>query len=225
MATRKGIVKKTNLSAFKNPRAGGIIAIQIDEDDALIGVKETNGNDDVMLITHQGMSIRFNENQLRDQGRATRGVRGITLGKKNDRLESIEVVDPQATLLAITENGYGKRTSFDEYRIQKRGGKGIITIKTTERNGMVVGAHCVRDHDAIMLITSDGQMIRMPISDIRTISRNTQGVRLINLTGEDKLVSATPVEPENDETIDNDPQEKAGTEKETSSEDNQTPTS
>jgi len=220
MATRKGVIKKTNLSAFKHPRAGGIIAIQIDEDDTLIGVKETNGNDDVMLITHQGMSIRFNENQLRDQGRATRGVRGITLGRKDDRLESIEVVDPQATLLAITENGYGKRTSFDEYRVQKRGGKGIITIKTTERNGMVVGAHCVRDHDAIMLITSDGQMIRMPISDIRTISRNTQGVRLINLTGDDKLVSATPVEPENEEEVVS--EENAGQETETAPEENQT---
>ena len=199
MATEKGIVKKTNLSEYGNPRAGGIIGIEIEEGDKLIGVKLTGGQDDVMLITHEGMSIRFTENQLRDQGRATIGVKGIELDK-DDRVESIEVVEPNATLLAITENGYGKRTGFDEYRVQNRGGKGIITIKTTERNGKVVGAHSVHDHDAIMLITSGGQMIRMLVSDIRTISRNTQGVRLINLEEGDLLVSATPVEPEVEET-------------------------
>jgi DNA gyrase subunit A len=196
MATEHGIVKKTNLSAFKNPRAGGIIAITIDKGDRLIGVRLTNGDDDVMLVTRNGMSIRFHESQLRDQGRATRGVRGIKLGKKGDAVESIEVVNPQATLLAITENGYGKRTVFDEYPVQNRGGKGVITIRTTKRNGMLVGAHAVRDIDALMLITQAGQMIRMPVSDLRTIRRNTQGVRLINLGKGDRLVSATTVEPE-----------------------------
>ncbi|MBU1692810.1 MAG: DNA gyrase subunit A [Verrucomicrobia bacterium] len=204
MVTEHGVAKKTNLSDFQNIRAGGIIAIQVDEDDRLIGVRLTGGNDEVMIITHKGMSIRFHENQLRDQGRATRGVRGISLAK-GDHVDSVEVVEPGATLLAITENGYGKRTGFDEYRSQSRGGKGIITIKTTERNGMVVGAHMVHDQDAIMLITSDGQMIRMPVSDIRTISRNTQGVRLINLSEGDKLVSATPVEPE-EEVPDTEPE-------------------
>ena len=199
MVTEHGVAKKTNLSDFQNIRAGGIIAIQVDEDDRLIGVRLTGGNDEVMLITHKGMSIRFNENQLRDQGRSTRGVRGIRLGR-DDRVESVEVVEAGSTLLAITENGFGKRTGFDEYRSQSRGGKGIITIKTTERNGMVVGAHMVHDQDAIMLITSGGQMIRMPVSDLRTISRNTQGVRLINLSEGDKLVAATPVEPE-EETL------------------------
>lgn len=208
-ATENGVVKKTNLEAFGNPRAGGIIAISIDEGDRLIGVKMTAGNDDVMLITHNGMSIRFNEEQLRDQGRDTRGVRGITL-RKGDRVDSVEVVEPNATLLAITENGYGKRTSFDEYRVQSRGGMGIITIKTTERNGKVVGAHSVHDNDAIMLITSGGQMIRMPVSDIRTISRNTQGVRLINLGADDKLVSATTVEPEEGDNLSEEGQEEAG---------------
>jgi DNA gyrase subunit A len=210
-ATENGVVKKTNLEAFGNPRAGGIIAISIDEGDRLIGVKMTAGNDDVMLITHNGMSIRFNEEQLRDQGRDTRGVRGITL-RKGDRVDSVEVVEPNATLLAITENGYGKRTSFDEYRVQSRGGMGIITIKTTERNGKVVGAHSVHDNDAIMLITSGGQMIRMPVSDIRTISRNTQGVRLINLGADDKLVSATTVEPEEGDNLSEEGQEEAGEE-------------
>ncbi len=197
-ATANGLVKKTNLGAFGNPRAGGIIAIKIEDGDHLIGVKLTAGQDEIMLITHEGMSIRFSETQLRDQGRDTIGVKGIEL-EKTDRVESIEVVVSNATLLAITENGYGKRTGFDEYRQQNRGGKGIITIKTTERNGMVVGAHSVRDNDAIMLITGGGQMIRMAVSDIRTISRNTQGVRLINLAEGDKLVSATPVEPELDQ--------------------------
>lgn len=195
MVTERGIAKKTNLSEFRNIRAGGIIAIQVDEGDRLIGVRLTNGDQEIMIITRQGMSIRFHEGQLRDQGRATRGVRGITLSE-GDRVESVEVVDPNATLLVITEKGYGKRTSFDEYRVQNRGGRGVITIKTTERNGLVVGAHAVRDTDAIMLITSAGQMIRMPVSDIRVISRNTQGVRLIQLEENDRLVSATTVEPE-----------------------------
>ncbi len=209
MATARGVVKKTNLSAFKNPRAGGIIGIAIDESDRLIGVRLTNGDDDLMLITHKGMSIRFNENQLRDQGRATRGVRGITLGRENDQVESIEVVAPdeQASLLVITENGYGKRTLFSEYPVQRRGGKGVITIRASERNGPVVDAHTVRFNDQLMLITEWGQMIRISVGDIRTISRNTQGVRLITLSEEDKLVSATPVEPEGDESESGDEEE------------------
>ena len=198
MATELGTVKKTNLSEFRNIRAGGIIGIAIEEGDRLIGVKLTGGGDDVMLITRQGMSIRFTETQLRDQGRDTIGVKGITL-EKDDRVESVVVVDPNATLLVATENGYGKRTAFDEYRQQSRGGKGVITIKTSERNGNVVGAHAVRAADAIMLITGGGQMIRSPVSDVRVISRNTQGVRLINLEQGDKLVSATTVEPEDDQ--------------------------
>ncbi|MCX6997755.1 MAG: hypothetical protein NTV49_11875 [Kiritimatiellaeota bacterium] len=197
MATEHGTVKKTNLSEFRNVRAGGIIGIAIEEDDRLIGVKLTGGGDDVMLITRQGMSIRFNEAQLRDQGRDTIGVKGITLDK-DDRVESVVVVDANATLLVATENGYGKRTGFDEYRRQSRGGKGVITIKTSERNGNVVGAHAVRETDALMLITSGGQMIRSAVNDLRVISRNTQGVRLINLAAGDKLVSATTVEPEDD---------------------------
>lgn len=203
-ATQQGTVKKTTLSAFNNPRAGGIIAIVIEQGDRLIGVKLTSGSDDLMLITRHGMSIRFPEAQLRAQGRATMGVRGISL-EKGDQVESIVVVEPNATLLAITENGFGKRTGFEEYRQQHRGGKGVITIKTTERNGMLVGAHSVRDTDAIMLITGAGQMIRMPVSDIRTISRNTQGVRLIDLETGDKLVSATTVEPEDDTPVEGEP--------------------
>jgi len=197
MATERGIVKKTNLSEYANVRAGGLIAIQIEENDRLIGVQLTNGRNDVMLITRDGMSIRFDENELRDQGRATIGVKGIDL-EGDDVVESLEIVAEGGTLLVITEHGYGKRTGFDEYRRQRRGGKGLITIKTSERNGRVVGAHTVRDTDALMLITTGGQMIRMPVSDLREISRNTQGVRLIDLAEGDLLVAATPVEPDED---------------------------
>ncbi|NLB60645.1 MAG: DNA gyrase subunit A, partial [Lentisphaerae bacterium] len=197
MATEKGIVKKTNLSEFRNPRRGGIIAINIDADDRLLGVKLTTGHDDVMLASRQGMSLRFNEAELRDQGRATRGVIGIRLAAK-DKLESLEIVDPRATFFVCTENGYGKRTNFDEYRDQHRGGKGIYAIRPSERNGLVVGAYAVREKDSLMLITANGKMIRMNIGDIRVISRVTQGVRLIELDEGDRLVSATTVEPEED---------------------------
>ena len=196
-ATEKGVVKKTNLGAFSNPRAAGIIAIAVDEGDRLIGVKPTDGHNEVVLTTHNGMSIRFNEGELRDQGRDTRGVCGIDLAD-TDRVESLEIVDPRATFLVCTENGYGKRTNFDEYRIQKRGGKGLMTIRTSERNGCIVGAHAVQEADALMLITAQGQMIRMPVADVRVISRVTQGVRLIQLDEGDKLVAATTVEPEDD---------------------------
>ncbi|HNR93945.1 MAG TPA: DNA gyrase subunit A [Kiritimatiellia bacterium] len=195
MATRKGIVKKTNLSAYSNVRAGGIIAISIDPDDELIGVVKTVAGQDLILTTRNGMSIRFDEGELRDQGRATRGVKGMTLSK-DDIVENIAVVDPSATFISITENGYGKRTNFDEYRRQSRGGKGIITIRTTERNGKLVAALSVKDQDALMLISQGGQMIRFGVSDLRVISRNTQGVRVINLDEGDRLISATPLEPE-----------------------------
>ncbi len=198
MATEKGVVKKTNLSHFKNPRRAGIIAINIDPDDRLIGVKLTNGQNEIILASRNGMSLRFNESQLRDQGRDTRGVRGMRLGS-DDQIESLEIVCPNATFFVCTENGYGKRTNFDEYRNQHRGGKGVFTIRTSKRNGMVVGAHAVVDKDSLMLITAGGKMIRMQVSDIRVISRVTQGVRLINLGQDDKLVSATKVEPEEKE--------------------------
>ncbi len=203
MATAKGIVKKTNLSAFRYPRNGGIIAINIDPDDTLIGVRLTEGSDDIMLATRRGMSIRFHERALRDQGRATRGVKGITLGK-DDIVETIEVVNPEATFLTCTENGYGKRTVFDEYRVQSRGGRGVMTIRTSERNGPVVGAHAVLETDALMLITANGKTIRQSVADLRVIGRATQGVRLINLDPGDKLVAATTVEPENDAAPDPD---------------------
>lgn len=206
MCSARGVIKKTNLSDFSNPRAGGIIAVNIDEGDHLIGVKMTGGKDDVMLITRKGMSIRFAEKQLRDQGRATRGVRGISLGQ-DDVVESMDIVSDGATLLICTEHGYGKKTEFSEYRGQSRGGKGIIAIRTSERNGNVVGAHAVKETDALMLITEQGIMIKMLVSDVRVIGRATQGVRLINLGEGDRLVAATTVEPEDESVLDAAPTE------------------
>ena len=202
MATAKGVVKKTNLSAYGNPRKDGVIAIAIDEGDRLIGVKMTSGKDEIVLATRGGMSIRFSEEELRDQGRDTRGVRGIKLDK-DDSLEALEIVNAQATFLVCTENGYGKRTAFDEYRLQGRGGRGVMSIRASERNGLVVGAHAVLEKDALMLITAKGMTIRMAVADIRVISRATQGVRLISLDEGDKLVGATTVEPDDTSTIEN----------------------
>lgn len=191
MATRNGIVKKTNLSEYRNIRAKGIIGIKIDDDDRLVGVKLTDGEDEIVLSTRNGKSIRFDERQLRDQGRSTRGVKGITL--VDDRLVAIDVVEPGATLLTVTENGFGKRSSFDEFRSQSRGGKGIIAIKTSARNGAVVVAHTVHEDDGLMVVSEQGQMIRIGIADCRVIGRNTQGVRLFNLAEGDRLVSASPI--------------------------------
>jgi len=200
MATAKGIVKKTSLAEFKNPRRDGIIAINIEEGDRLIGVKLTRGQNDIMLATRNGMSLRFSETELRDQGRDTIGVRGIKLSE-GDVVETLEIVEDKATFFVCTENGYGKRTSFEEYRDQHRSGKGIMAIRASDRNGKVVGAHAVMENDALMLITAKGQTIKIKVSDIRVISRVTQGVRLINLDEGDLLVSATTVEPDEDEQL------------------------
>ncbi|MDP8261681.1 MAG: DNA gyrase subunit A [Candidatus Ancaeobacter aquaticus] len=192
MATKLGVVKKTKLSLYSNPRTGGIIAINIDKGDELIGVALTKQDDEIVLATREGQSIRFPTAQAKDQGRATRGVRGIKLNKK-DEVESIEVVETDATLLVVTENGYGKRTNFDEYRTQSRAGKGIIAVKTTDKNGRVVGVNKVVDNDEIMMISANGKMVRVGVKAIRIIGRNTQGVRLINLDKGDRLVAVTRV--------------------------------
>ncbi len=184
MATRLGIVKKTNLSEYRNFRRGGIIGINIDEGDSLIGVKLTTGHDDLCMITRKGMSIRFPETDLRDLGRATRGVRGITLKGKDDYVVTIEVVRENATLLIAGQNGQGKRTPFSEYRVQRRGGSGIIAIRTSG----VAGALSVDEDDEIMLLTNAGQAVRTRVSEVRVIGRTTMGVRLINLAPGDHLV-------------------------------------
>ena len=191
-ATKKGTVKKTALNEFGNIRKGGIIAIGIDEGDLLIDVKLTSGQDEVVLITQQGMSIRFNEEDVRPMGRPAGGVRGITLDAE-DAVIGLAVVVTECTLLVAGENAIGKRTDFSEYRLQSRGGKGIITMKTGEKTGNVVGALTVKDDDEIMLITVGGQMVRTRVGDIREAGRNTMGVKLINLAENDKLQAIAPV--------------------------------
>lgn len=195
MATQKGVVKKTVLAAYKNVRVAGINAIKIDEDDQLIGVVLTDGDNDVMLSMRHGKAIRFHESGARAVGRVSRGVRGVRL-EGDDEVVSIDIVDTSASMMAITENGYGKRTSFDEYRTQSRGGKGIISIQTSDRNGVVVSAHAVTDEHRLMLISEGGQMICIGANDLRVIGRNTQGVRLVNLKEGDRLVSAAVLDPE-----------------------------
>jgi DNA gyrase subunit A len=191
-ATRSGIVKKSNLSNYANVRKGGIIAIQIEDGDCLIDAKLTNGNNELVLITKEGMSLRFHEEQLRDQGRNTVGVWGIR-PEKDDHVVAIAIVDPAAMLLVAGENGIGKRTPFDDYRRQSRGGKGIITMKTGEKTGDVVGALTVTDNDELMLITTKGQMVRTRVKEIRVVGRNTMGVKLMDLRNGEKLQAIAPV--------------------------------
>jgi len=201
-ATKQGTVKKTPLEDFANVRKGGIIAIGIEPNDNLIDVKLTSGHDEVVLITRDGMSIRFSEEEVRSMGRPAAGVRGINL-EKEDAVIALAIVARDATLLVAGENGIGKRTLFDMvlengtveqvYRLQSRGGKGIITMKANERTGAVVGALSVRENDEIMLITTAGQMVRIFVKDIREAGRNTQGVKLIELQPNDKLQAIAPV--------------------------------
>ena len=199
-ATRKGTVKKTGLEDFANVRKGGIIAIGIETGDTLIDVKLTGGHDEVVLITSEGQSIRFSEEEVRVMGRPAGGVRGISL-EDADAVVALAVVVPDATLLVAGERGIGKRTDFSEYRLQSRAGKGIITMKTTDRTGKVVGALTVKDADEIMLITEGGQMVRTRVSDIREAGRNTQGVKLIDLEAPDKLQAIAPVISEEKEEV------------------------
>ena len=192
MATRNGIIKKTLLSAFSNPRRGGINAMNIPEKDNLIEAKITDGTCDVALATRDGQAIRFHEDKVRNMGRAAYGVKGIILGKK-DVVIGMVVVKRDATLLSVTEKGYGKRTNISDYRVTNRGGKGIINIKITEKNGRVVDIKEVVTDDELMLITQKGIIIRQPVKQISVIGRSTQGVRLINLTAGDRVVDVARV--------------------------------
>jgi len=188
MGTRRGVIKKTELSAFSNPRAGGIIAMGVEEGDAVMGVQVSDGNAEIFIGTGAGMSIRFPESEVRAMGRTAFGVRGISL-REGDSVVAMEVLKPGGTMLTVTEQGYGKRTVLDEYRLQSRGGIGIINIQTSERNGAVVGLTQVGDDDELMIITQQGKTLRMGAGGIRTIGRSTQGVRLIELEGDDRVVS------------------------------------
>ena len=186
--TRRGIIKKTDLRAFRNPRQGGIIAVGVSEDDAVIAAEITDGQGQVFLGTRKGKAIRFKEQNVRPMGRTARGVRGITL-RDQDEVVAMAVVRPGGTLLTVTENGYGKRTELDEYRVQSRGGLGIISIQVSARNGHVAGIAYVENEDELMLITQEGKVLRMDTKDIRPIGRATQGVRLIEIDDQDLVVS------------------------------------
>jgi len=198
MATARGLAKKTELSAYGNPRAGGIIAINLEDGDSLIEVATTTGRDQIVLGTRDGMSIRFSEEDLRPMGRATYGVVGIRLDPE-DRVVDMIIVEPSVTILTACEKGYGKRSAVDAYRLQSRAGKGIINIKATERNGKVVGMKAVRDEDDLIMITSGGQVVRIAVKEVRVMGRNTQGVRLISLDEKDSLVSIARVEKDQDD--------------------------
>jgi DNA gyrase subunit A len=186
-ATKNGTVKKTDLMAYSNPRKAGIIAISLDDGDEVIGVRLTDGQQEVILSTREGQAIRFKEEDVRPMGRGAGGVRGITL-EEGDSVVGVDVVSPGATLLAVAERGYGKRTEMDEYRLQSRGGKGLITMKTTDKTGLLVGVRMVTDDDDVMLVTDGGKVIRTPVRGISIIGRNTQGVRLIDLAEGEKVV-------------------------------------
>ena len=187
MVTKKGVIKKTELTAYSNPRSGGIIAISIDEGDELVDVQLTKGDQDIFLATKQGMAIRFKEDEVRDMGRAARGVRGIHL-EEGDEVIDVEIPGQNTYMLTVSENGYGKCTSIDEYRVQSRGGKGTINLKTVEKVGNVSGVLQVVPEDHVMLISNAGKVIRLKVQEIPVNHRVTQGVRLIELEPEEKLV-------------------------------------
>jgi DNA gyrase subunit A len=204
-ATRKGLIKKTVLSAYSHPRKIGINAILLEDGDGLIEAILTDGTQDIILAKKKGLAIRFHENEVRAMGRTSYGVKAVTLDEDEDEVVSMVGVKRQSTLLAVTEHGFGKRSEISEYRVSHRGGKGIITIKTTERNGCIVAVKEVVDGDELMIMTRSGQLIRMPVKGIGVMGRNTQGVTLVNLTpaeGEllpDVVAGVTRVVSEDDE--------------------------
>ncbi|HEX5413790.1 MAG TPA: DNA gyrase subunit A [Terriglobia bacterium] len=189
LVTRNGVIKKTRLADFSNPMSRGIIAMNVDDDDELIGAKQTTGRDTIFLATHEGMAIRFAESDVRDMGRQARGVRAMTL-EKGDYIVGVEVVGEKELILSATEKGFGKRTPITEYRLQSRGGKGVINVKTTARNGKVVNSLSVTEDSEVMLITQQGKIARLDSAKIRECGRSSQGVKLINLGEEDQLAAA-----------------------------------
>jgi DNA gyrase subunit A len=197
-ATRRGLVKKTDLMQYASPRPSGIIAIALEDNDEVIGVRLTDGSCQVILSTRDGQAIRFEEEEARPMGRDTYGVRGMKLDQ-GDEVVALDLVEAGATLLAVSENGYGKRTEMDEYRLTRRGGKGIITMKTTDKTGRVIGVRLVTDDDQIMLVTSGGKVIRLRVKEIRVIGRNTQGVRLIVLEEGERVASVARLAEREDE--------------------------
>jgi DNA gyrase subunit A len=199
MGTRRGVIKKTELTAFSNPRAGGIIAMGVEEGDAVIAAQISDGRSEILIGTRNGMAIRFREDGVRSMGRTAYGVRGISL-RDDDEVVGMDVLAPGGTVLSVTEQGYGKRTELDEYRVQSRGGVGIINIQTSDRNGKVIGVLQVSDDDELMLITQQGKILRMASNTIRAIGRATQGVRLIDIEGDDRAVSIARLEEQDEDT-------------------------
>lgn len=198
MVTEKGLIKKTRLDAFSNPRKTGIIAINLNEGDRLIDAKISDGADDIIIGTREGMAIRFNEQDVRDMGRNATGVKAITLDK-NDKVVGMVVSKRKSTILVVTENGYGKRTEIDEYRITRRGGKGVRTLKTSDKNGKMVDIKEIDDNDDIVIITEKGMIIRQHAKDLRVMGRNTQGVKLIKLNPNDRISAIARVVPEDED--------------------------
>ena len=186
--TKKGIVKKTPLDEYSNPRGKGIIAVTLEEGDELITVRKTDGKSDFIIGTKEGLSIRFNEEDVRPMGRNAKGVIGIRL-QKRDEVVSAEIVEANTALLTVTEKGIGKRTRLDEYRVQGRGGKGVFSIKLTPKGGKAVSLMQVRDEDEVVMITNSGKLIRTLAGSISIHGRNTQGVKLMDVEAEDRIVS------------------------------------
>ncbi len=198
MATRKGIIKKTAVSVFDTNRSGGLIGISLDDDDELVGVELTEGDSEILLVTSEGQAIRFSEEQVRAMGRPARGVIGIKLDA-GDQVVGLVVASDDADLLVVTEQGFGKRTALSEYRQTNRGGKGVLTLKRTERTGPIVGVHVVREGNEIMILSVDGIMIRMKVSEISRLGRNTQGVTLMRLDENDRVVGVADIVGKEDE--------------------------
>jgi len=198
MATKNGLIKKTDLMAYSNPRKGGIIGITLEEGDELIDVSLTDGTQEILMATHLGKAIRFPEKQVRDMGRGAKGVKGISLAKK-DKVIAMEVAKKDYTVLTATSEGFAKRTAIDEYRKQSRGGKGVINVKVTDKNGAAVGLKIVSDQDELMVITVKGMIVRCSVKDIRDTGRSAQGVRIIKLDSGDKVSSIAHVIPEEKE--------------------------
>ena len=194
LATRQGVVKKTDLNAFSSPRRKGVYAINIDDGDEVIAARLTHESDQVMLFTRNGMAVRFDQTQVRPVGRVARGVRGVTLRSAEDAVVSCEVVQPHHTILVVCERGYGKRSDVEEFRQTNRGGVGVRSIITSERNGLVVGALSVTDKDGVVMMSNVGQTLRISMKDVRVMGRSTQGVRLVNLPDKDVLVAITRIE-------------------------------
>jgi DNA gyrase subunit A len=188
LVTLKGVIKKTELLEYSNPRRKGVNAIKLDEGDSLISARLVKENEEIMLFTRNGMAVRFDAGNVRTIGRVSRGVKGVTLKDSKDYLVACEIVVPEDTILTVCEKGYGKRSKVEDFRKTNRGGVGVRSILTSERNGLVVGAVSVNDGDGVLLMSSSGQTLRIRMSECRVMGRSTQGVRLVNLKEEDTLI-------------------------------------